>query len=187
MSDTRDDPGMPRPWPRRGERRGVDLRLFQVRHDALENPRTGAVLERLVLEAPDWVNVIALTPDRRCVCVHQYRFGNQRVTLEIPGGMVDPGEDHGAAARRELLEETGYGSERWTYLGHVEPNPAVHDNRLHTWLAEDCRPVSAPDPDEGEDIVVETLPLDDLVDRARRGEITHALVLCALLRVADLR
>lgn len=180
-------PDGPRVWPRRGQRHGQDLRLFRVRHDDLENPRTGETLERLVLETPDWVNVVALTPDRACVCVRQYRFGSESVTLEIPGGMVDPGEEHAAAARRELREETGFTSERWSYLGAVEPNPAVNDNLLHTWLAENCRPTAEQDPDPGEDIQVLTLPLDELVERCRAGEVRHALVLCALLRVADLR
>lgn len=182
-------PGLPPPpasWPKRGSRRGVDLRLFQARHDLLQNPRTGAELERLVLECPDWVNVVALTPERELVVVTQYRFGVEAVTLEIPGGMVDPGEEHGVAARRELAEETGYTAESWRYLGSVEPNPAVQNNRLHTWLAEGARPTAAQALDPGEDIAVGTLPMEEVGRAVRDGRIAHSLVLCALLHVLDL-
>lgn len=173
----------PQPWTEHRTRRGPDLRLFQVRFDDLENPRNGAVLERLVLETPDWVNVVALTPQREVVLVRQWRFGPRANTLEIPGGMVDPGEEHGAAARRELAEETGFTAERWRYLGSVLPNPAIHDNRLHTWLAEDCALTAAPEPDEGEDIRVETMPLEECLEAALDGRIEHSLVLCGLLRL----
>lgn len=172
-----------RPWKLHESRRGPALRLFDVRWDDLENPRTGAVLERLVLETPEWVNVVALTPQREVVLVRQWRFGTRSTTLEIPGGMVDPGEEHGAAARRELREETGYAAEDWRYLGSVLPNPAVQDNRLHTWLAQGCRRVGPLAMDEGEDIEVTTLPLDDVLAAATDGRIEHALVLCGLLRL----
>lgn len=180
-------PPAPANWPFRGSRAGVDLRLFQARHDLLVNPRTGAELERLVLECPDWVNVVALTPDRELVVVQQFRFGVSRVTLEIPGGMVDPGEEHRPAAERELLEETGYRSSRWSYLGSVEPNPAVQNNLLHIWLAEDAVPSGRQDLDPGEDIAVGTLPLEEAARAIADGRITHSLVLCALQRVLDLR
>ena len=178
-----DDEREPRPWKVHGERRGEDLIVFRPRFDRLENPRNGAVLERLVLETPDWVNVVALTPERQVVLVRQWRFGPRANTLEIPGGMVDPGEEHGAAARRELAEETGYTAARWRYLGSVQPNPAIHDNRLHTWLAEDCALTEATAPDEGEDIRVETLPLEECLAAAMDGRIEHSLVLCGLLRL----
>lgn len=177
----------PPPWPKHGSRAGVDYRIFRVRHDELENPRTGARMERVVCETPPWVNVIALTAERELVMVHQYRFGIGRNSLEIPGGMVDPGEEHGAAARRELLEETGYEAETWTYLGHVEPNPALQDNLCHHWLAEGARASASPTPDPGEDLRVVTLSLEEVRRRIHAGEIAHSLVLTALSRVIDLR
>ncbi|QDU67630.1 NUDIX hydrolase [Engelhardtia mirabilis] len=182
-----DDTDEPRAWTHHGTRRGPDLRLFQVRFDDLENPRTGEVLERLVLETPDWVNVVALTPERDVVLVRQWRFGSRSNTLEIPGGMVDPGEEHRAAAERELREESGYTAQSWRYLGSVLPNPAIHDNRLHMWLAEGCRPGGPPELDPGEDIQVLTLPLAEVLEAATDGRIEHSLVLCALMRVAGLR
>jgi ADP-ribose pyrophosphatase len=189
-SEGREEPrpeSRPGPWPKLESRHGAHMLLFRPRWDRLRNPRTGEEFERLVLETPDWVNVVALTTDRRLVCVHQYRFGSGAVTLEIPGGMVDRGEEHAAAARRELCEETGFTAERWTYLGGVEPNPAFHDNLCHHWLAEGCVRTHEQGLDSGEDIVIETLALDEVKQRIARGEVRHSLVISALSRVIDLR
>lgn len=176
-----------RPWPKLSSRPGPDLKLFQVRFDRLTNPRTEETLERLVLDTPDWVNVVALTPDRRLVCVRQYRFGTETITLEIPGGMVDRGEGHREAAERELLEETGYRAQRWSYLGCVEANPAIHNNRLHHWLALDAASTGHQELDEGEDIQVVELDLEEARRAVFDGRIAHSLVVCALARVLDLR
>jgi len=108
--------------------RQAGLILFEKRIDHMRNPRNGKVFERLVLESVDWVNMVAIDSRQQCVMIRQFRFGVDYATLETPGGMVDPGEDSLAAARRELLEETGYASEEWTYLGAVEPNPAFHNH-----------------------------------------------------------
>jgi len=177
----------PPPWTRFGSRHGEDLTIFRIRHDELENPRTGERMERVICETPAWVNVVALTDAQELVLVQQFRFGSGRNSIEIPGGMVDPGEEHGAAGRRELLEETGYSSGRWTYLGHVEPNPALQDNLCHHWLAEGVARTAEPALDPGEDIRVQTLPLDEARRRIHAGEIAHSLTVTALSRVLDLR
>lgn len=182
-----DDSSAPRPWPLVAREHGADLLICRVRFDTLTNPRTGANLRRTVLETPQWCNVVALTSDERLVVVRQYRFGSASVTTEIPGGMVDPGEQHGEAARRELREEAGYTSERWTYLGCVEPNPAFHDNLCHHWLALDARRTHGQELDGGEDIAIDTLGLDEVRAAIADGRIRHALVLTALSRVMDLR
>lgn len=161
--------------------------LFRTRYDSLENPRTGQVMERLVLEAPDWVNAVALTPERQVVMVRQYRFGTGSVTLEIPGGVMHPGETPEAAARRELLEETGYTATRWRHLGSVQPNPAFQDNLCHHLLAEDARATHDQRPDPGEDLVVETVPLADLRRLILDGTVRHSLVITALAHLLDLR
>lgn len=160
--------------------------VARVRIDLVENPRTGERMKRTVLDTRDWVNVVALTPEKRLVMVQQFRFGTGKVTLEIPGGVIDPGEETRAAAERELREETGHTAARWTYLGCVEPNPAFMDNLCHHWLAEDAVRTHALELDPGEDIAVETLELDEVFAHIRAGTIRHSLVLCALARLFDL-
>ena len=181
------DDEQPQDWPTVSRREGADLILFRARHDLMCNPRTGAALERLVLETPAWCNIVARTDDDRIVVVRQYRFGIAATTTEIPGGMVDPGEAPLDAAVRELSEETGYRAARWETLGSVQPNPAFQDNLLHMFLAESAERVCEPRPDPGEDLRVDTLSEDECVAAIRAGEIRHSLVLCALARVLDLR
>ena len=102
--------------------------------------------------------------------------------METPGGMVDPGEDPQAAAVRELLEETGYESDKWTYLGAVEPNPAFHNHLCHHWLAEDVERTREQDVSAGEMIAVELMTQEAVRDAVVRGELKHALALSALSR-----
>jgi len=153
----------------------------------MTHPGSGKELDRLVLESTDWVNVVALTEEGRIVVVRQYRFGTEVVTTEVPGGLIDPGESHEESAKRELLEETGYASDHWSYLGNVDPNPAVQTNRMHHWLAKGCRLVAEQELDPGEDIEVATLSEEEMRAAVASGEIRHALVLTALHRVFDLR
>lgn len=161
--------------------------LFRPRWDVCENPRNGRHLRRLVLQMPSWVNVIARTSDGHYLFVRQWRFGTERLTLEIPGGVVDPGEEPLAAAKRELREETGFTAESWTALGVVEPNPAFQDNRCFHFLAEGAQCTHQLDLDDGEDIQVLQLEESELKEAIRVGEIDHVLVLSALMRVLDLR
>jgi 8-oxo-dGTP pyrophosphatase MutT (NUDIX family) len=182
MSDAR-----PLPWTVHSTEPGPDLLVARARFDVVENPRTGKRLRRLVLEAPSWCNIVALTPEGRLVVVRQFRFGTGTVTTEIPGGVVDQGEEPKETARRELREETGYTAERWSYLGAVEPNPAFLSNVCHHYLAEDVRRTHDLELDPGEDIAVDTLELEEVRAQIASGKIRHSLVISALARILDLR
>lgn len=173
-------------WTTLGSTPGPELPLFRVRYDTLRHPVSAATFERLVLETADWVNVVAVTPDKKLVMVEQYRFGVAELTIEPVGGIVDAGEDSLAAAKRELLEEAGYGQGKWRYLGSVQANPAFHDNLCHHWLAEDVVPVQPPAPDEGEAIRVHCMTLAEVAEAFSDGRLRHSLGLSALSRVYSL-
>jgi 8-oxo-dGTP pyrophosphatase MutT (NUDIX family) len=174
------------PWKRTGGERAVDFDVFRVVRFTARSPRTGEERPFSVIETSDWVNVVALTPAGEVVCVRQFRHGIGAVTLEIPGGVVDDGEDPAAAAVRELREETGFEGAPPSRLGCVEPNPAILSNRCHIYLVRDAARRVEPALDPGEDIETVLVPLEDVQAAARDGRIRHALVLCALALLRDL-
>lgn len=175
------------PWEIKSSRRVLDCRIFQVRHDVTVNPRTGQPHDMYVLEQPNWVNVIPLTPDDHVVMVEQWRHGTRTVELETPGGLMDPGELPVECARRELLEETGYAPATVELLGTVHPNPAIQNNRQHYVLACDCRKVAELKLDHAEDIAVRLVPLAEIPTLIRTGKITHGIVIGGFYWLNDYR
>lgn len=138
--------------------------------------------EVIVVNAPDWINVIPVLADGRVVLIRQWRYGIAAPCLEIPGGMVDPDENADEAAVRELLEETGYHARKMKLLGTTHPNPAFLSNQLTTYLATDLDLVE-PERDEfgvgDERITVEPTSMSEIPGLIREGAITHALVIAA--------
>ncbi|HKK44417.1 MAG TPA: NUDIX hydrolase [Balneolaceae bacterium] len=137
-----------------------------------------------VLKAPEWVNVIPITANKQVICVEQYRYGIEQPTLEIPGGMVDPGEKPLEAIQRELAEETGFISDSWLSLGKVSANPAIMTNFTHLYLAEKCRYKESNNysMDIHERINVHTIPIDDFLGFVDKGIIDHSIVVAAVAR-----
>jgi 8-oxo-dGTP pyrophosphatase MutT (NUDIX family) len=166
-------------WTQIEEELVADMRIFRLMRLSARSPRTGMVRDLARVHAGDWVNVIPLTTELEVVLVRQYRHGIDDITLEIPGGLIDPGESPLQAALRETQEETGYSGGTATLIGVVEPNPAFIDNRCHSFLLEGCRRTHELALDEGEDIEVVTVPLTQIPQLIASGEIRHALVICA--------
>ena len=167
----------PQPWRIQSSEILADCRIFKVRKDVAVNPRTGQTHDLFVLEQPNWVNVIPLTPDGQVVMVEQWRHGTRSVHLETPGGLMEAGETAEQCARRELLEETGYDAGTFVRLGTVHPNPAIQNNEQHYVFAKDCRKVAEPKLDHAEDIIVKLVPLAGIVPMIETGRITHGIVI----------
>lgn len=175
------------PW-RAGERRELArtrvMTLYEQRFECVDHPERSG--DFTVIDCADWVNVVALTPgeggERSVVMVEQFRYGTAEVTLEIPGGVIDPGEDPVEAGVRELLEETGYRGARARLLGRNDANPAIMTNRAYTILVEDAEQVGGLSLDEHEQIVVREARVGDLPGMVERGEIAHTIVIAGLFR-----
>jgi ADP-ribose pyrophosphatase len=173
--------GEPSRWVREGERTLVSTRILELKSVRFRHPVRGTERDFTVAHAPEWVNVVAHTPDGQIVLVKQFRFGSNAMSLEIPGGVIEAGEDPVAAGVRELAEETGYGGGKVTLLGSVNPNPAIQDNRCHFVLVEGAVPTSSLDWDDDEEIQVSTAPVAQVMAWARSGAITHSLTVAALM------
>ncbi len=174
------EPGRSLVWKVLERRREGDFKVFSVRKDVCESPRTGSAHDFYVLEGMNWVNVVAITRDGLAVLIRQFRHGSSEVTLEIPGGCVDPSDPSPlAAAQRELMEETGYAAEEWIELGYVNPNPAIQANLCYTFLARNAWKAGETQFDGTEDIEVELRPLRELPELVLSGATRHALVIVA--------
>ena len=149
-------------WAFAGSEPGPDLNIFSARYDTFIHPVTGKPLRETILETAQWVNVVARTASGDFVLVRQFRFGAREVTLEVPAGLVDTGEEPQAAAERELREETGFVSDAWSDLGAVYPDAGEHLQSL-------------------------VLSAADVAAAVRDGRIRNPYTVVALSRVLDLR
>jgi ADP-ribose pyrophosphatase len=174
------NPG-PSRWLKLREEPHSTTRIFDVVRAIFRHPRREKEQDFFVINPPDWVNVVALTADGQLVLVRQFRYGINEFSVEIPGGVMDPGEDPVTAGLRELREESGYVGARARLLGSVHPNPAMQSNRCHLVLVEDARREAELEWDPDEEFEILTKSVDEVFALAATGGITHAMVLNALL------
>lgn len=124
------------------------------------------------VEGEEAAAVLALTPDNRIIISEQYRAGPDRSMSELPGGLVDAGEDIESAAIRELVEETGYEPKKIVYLGAVYPEAYLH-MKSHYFIGYDCEKVAEPSYEPTEYIEVQTISIDEFLEAARSGGTTN--------------
>lgn len=150
---------------------------FSLRSDECELPDKRVMPKYYVMDFPDWVNVIAVTPDKQMILVEQYRHAAGEVFVELPGGSTDSrSEDPKSAGLRELLEETGFKGTEVIDCGAHFPNPALMSNRMHTFLVLGCEKVAEPDLDPFEDLQVRMMSVTDAYKKWENGEFTHSII-----------
>ncbi len=170
-----------RSWPDLGTHSLGDFRIFQLRSVRRRSPRNGVERDFYVMDCSDWVNVIAITAENELILVEQFRHGVAAVELEVPGGIMDPGEiDSVAAGLRELREETGYVVDGAIEIGCVLPNSDIQINRCRTVLVRNCRRVGELELDDSEDIAVRLFPISEISALVTGGRVRHSLAVAAL-------
>ncbi len=162
-----------------------------MRKDTCRMPDGTIVDDYYVLEYSEWANAIAITEDNEVLLIKQYRHAADVVLLEIPGGVVDAGEDPKAAIRRELLEETGYQFDDIEFIAVIYPNPSTGTNRCHTFLARGGKLVQGQKLDAHEQIIVEKVSiskLKQLLFDQKFGQALHVTaIFYALLKLGELK
>ena len=170
----------PRPWEVvRKEEKG-EFDIFSVHTMHARSPEDGSVHEFNLACAPDGVAVVALTPDQQLVMVEQWRHPLQRVTLELPAGVVEEGERPEKAGERELREETGYAGDEAEWIGAAAINPSWQDTRVHAVVVRGVRREGEKELDEGEETGVRCVPLADVRRMVMEGEIDAGPTVSAL-------
>ncbi len=170
-------PPSPNEWIRQQSRELLQTRVFDVRATEFRHPSREEGKEFLVIDAPDWAVVAPVTSQGELVLVRQFRFGVQKMSLELPGGVIEHGEEPTAGAVREMVEETGYRGAKAEVLGWVHPNPAIQSNRAHLIVVPDAQLVGSTAWDPDEELSLTLAPIDEVMEMGRSGKITHALML----------
>ena len=137
-----------------------------------------------VLKSRDWCNILPITEEGKIVLIRQFRAGTANTPYEFPGGVIETSDENlKHAALRELLEETGYApgdASAIQHLGSANPNPALQDNVVHSFMVSGVRKVKAQELDPGEDVVVEEKSVAEFFQLLNEGKFNHALMLTSL-------
>ena len=174
-------PTGPSPWSPRRTEKVADCRVFEVRRHDLRRDRDGKEGSFYVIHSGDWVNVLGINAQEEILLVRQYRYGTGEFTWEVPGGMIDPGENPVAAGERELREETGFIGSGARKIGFCRPNPAILSNTCHFVLIDRIREDHPTDWDEHEELEIKLVPVNEVLTMLRQGAFGHAMTQAALL------
>ena len=170
-------------WTENSRRELNKCRIFDLYQVEKVSPN-GEAGSFYLIDAPDWITVIPLITDKNGIdcflMVEQYRHGSDEITNEFPAGMVDEGELPLIAAKRELLEETGYAAGELIEIGAVSPNPAFMNNISYTYIARDIKFIGDQNLDADEFIHFHLIPAAEVVEKMGTGVYSNGIMMMAL-------
>ena len=158
----------------------ANCRIFEVHKRKMVRDSDQKEGDFYVIDSNDWVNVLALTSNQEIILVRQFRYGTQNYSLEPPGGVIEKGEDPIFAGKRELLEETGFSGTNPKLIGSVFPNSAIMSNRCHFVMLSDVEKHSDVSFDPHEELETILVPISELDNLVKSGEISHSIALNAI-------
>ncbi len=167
-------------WIIRSSKTVFERKIYSINELECSHRNKNEHYKFTIMNTPDWINIVALTEDKSFIMVKQHRLGTDEITIETPAGLIEPEEDHKAAAHRELLEETGYHSSNLYLLKSLKANPAIMNTTVHIYAAEDCKKTNNQKLDDTEDIDVELIPKDRISQMIYSGKIDHSIVIAAI-------
>lgn len=175
-----------KPWKVLNKKTIIDNKWLSVNADTCQTS-SGAVMDEFYVEKrPDFVIVIGWDERGRLLVERQYRYGLDKVTTEVPAGMIEDGEDPLNAARRELLEETGYEANSWTFLFKLAVNAATNSNFAYCYMALDLHKVGEQNLEPTEDLEYEWMPRKEVMKKLKKGEVEQAFITAAIYRSLEL-
>ncbi len=176
-----------KPWRELRAESLFECPIFRVERSVALSPEDGAEHDFFRIRTDEWAQIVPVTAAGEVVLIREFRHGSQAVSLEVPGGIVEPGETPAEAALRECLEETGYRGARALSLGTTNPNPALFSNRLHSFWVPDVERVAEIRNSSSERTEAVLVPTGELRGLLRDGTIDHALIAATLWRFLDQR
>jgi len=158
----------------------ADYKIFKAIKVRRRHPEQNKEAEFVILNSPNWVNIIPITKNNEILLIEQYRQGTDSITLEIPGGLIENGEQPIDAAKRECIEETGYASSEDLILTGISyPNPAFLTNQCFSYAWMDVENKYQQHFDIDEDIRVIPTPIPEVKKLIMDGRINHSVILTA--------
>ena len=168
-------------WKVKNSRYLLNRPWITLREDHVVLPNGVEMEEFHVIEYPNWAATVCIDTNQNLVLVEQYRHGIQRLSIELPAGVIEPDEDPLEAAKRELLEETGYVAPTWAPLGRFSTDPSNHSNYAYFFVATDASFSKDPSYDAEEDLETRVVPLRTALELVEEGTILHGLHITALM------